>query len=151
MWYPRVMGPPPEVAALIAQVPLFARLPHEVRARLASAAGSRSLPAGDVLVREGEAGDSLYVVASGRLEVSVDGKTVRTLSRGDVVGELALLTTRPRTATVRAVRDSELAVIGRDAFQELLVRHPEVLVEVVELLIERLPQAGRTVLPTSHT
>ena len=145
------MGLPPEIAALIAQVPLFARLPHEVGARLASAAGSESLPAGDVLFREGEAGDCLYVVTSGRLEVSVDGECVRTLSRGDVVGELAMLTTRPRTATVRAVRDSELAVIGRKAFQELLAGHPEVLVEVVELLIERLPQAGRTGAATSHT
>jgi predicted acylesterase/phospholipase RssA len=145
------MGLPPEVDALIARVPLFARLPQGVRARLASAAGSESVPAGDVLVREGDPGDSLYVVASGRLEVSVEGEPVRILSRGDVVGELALLTTRPRTATVRAVRDSELAVIGRDAFQELLAAHPEVLAEVVELLIERLPQAGRAAPPTRDT
>jgi NTE family protein len=141
------MGLPPEVAAMVAQVPLFARLPGEVKARLASRASSASLPAGDVLFREGEAGDALYVVASGRLEVSVDGQRVRTLSRGDVVGELALLTTRPRTATVRAVRDTGLAVIDREAFQELLTAHPQVLAEVVELLIGRLPQAGQGVSP----
>jgi len=135
---------PPEVAALVAEVPLFAGLPREVTERLASAGDSASLAAGEVLFREGEAGDAVYVVTSGRLEVSVDGTSVRTLSRGDVVGELALLTARSRTATVRAVRDSQLAAIGRESFQALLAEYPEVLVEVVELLTQRLPHAGRT-------
>lgn len=144
------MGLPPEVVSLIAEVPLFARLPPEVTDRLASAADSASVAAGDILFREGEEGDALYVVASGRLEVSVDGKPVRTLSRGDVVGELALLSARSRTATVRAVRDSELAAFGRETFQELLAGRPEMLVEVVELLTERLPQAGRPPTPTGH-
>src|SRR5688572_15916017 len=107
----------------LAGVPMFASMAADADrgdtplssspwAALAAAATPERLRAGAWLWRQGEPGDSLYVVLTGRLEVvAEDGPqatVIRVLGRGDAVGELALLTDSPRSASVRAQRDSEL-------------------------------------------
>jgi CRP-like cAMP-binding protein len=72
--------------------------------------------AGEAVVRQGEDGDCFYVVESGRLEVLVDGRPVREHGPGDGFGEIALLRDVPRTATVRAIEDSELRALPREEF-----------------------------------
>ncbi len=140
------MGVPVEVVELLGGVPLFARLPPEALHDLAAVTGRVDLAAGEVLLEAGEVGDRLYVVASGRLEVLLDGAPVRRQGRGDVIGELALLGADPstasvRTATVRAVRDSTLVTLGRDRFAEVLAREPSVARGLVDVLAARLPRA----------
>src|SRR3954465_6741273 len=86
-------------------------------AELAANASQMTVHAGDWLFRQGEPGDSLYVVLTGRLEIVIEGepeKVIRVLGHGDSVGELALLTESPRSASVRARRDSELLVVTRE-------------------------------------
>ena len=102
---------------------MFAGLSEPLRRQIAAQAKSIRLEAGEWLFREGDAGDSLYVVRSGRLEVVVEEPrvvVVRALTRGAVVGELALLTREPRSASVRARRDSELLRVSSTDFAELL-------------------------------
>ncbi len=127
-----------EVRRLLGEAPLFASLAPETLEALADAASARTARAGEVLFSQGEPGTSLVVVVDGRLEVAVDGRVVRHQSRGDVVGELALLTGRSRSATVRVVRDSRLAEVDEDAFSALLRDDPSFARGLVQVLAERL-------------
>lgn len=89
------------------------------------------VPGGEVVCRQGDEGDSLYLVASGRvLVVREDGRggevLLAEMDRGDTVGTLAVLTGRPRNATIRALRDSLLVQLRRDRAEGLLRKYPEV-------------------------
>ncbi len=121
------MDPHASGARLLRGVPVFTGLSHENRDRLAALGTNVSVAAGDWLLREGDEADVMYVIRSGRLDVLVEGPPeilVRTLRRGDVVGELALLHAGRRTASVRARRDSELLELPRSQFEELVRQEP---------------------------
>lgn len=131
-----------EMVALLRQAPLFAPLPEPALARLASRAMLRRLRAGEWLFRQGDAGNELYVVASGRLEAVFESpppaRVIRLLGRGEVVGEVALIAGQPRSASVRARRDTELLEISSNGFRDLLGQHPDVGMELLQLLARRL-------------
>lgn len=139
------MGTSADLAALMGGTPLFARLPPAARAELVAGATVVLVAAGEVLFHDGDPGDCLYLVVTGRVEVVVSGEVVRLQARGDVIGELALLGNRPRSATVRALRDTQLAVVDRALFQRMVARHPELLAGVIDVLTDRLPRADRPV------
>ena len=110
-------------------------LPAEEVTALVEASGLTRFPAGTVVLEEGSEGDALYVVTRGELEVRTKGaagEPVRlgTLEVGDFFGEIALLTGRPRAATVAARSDAECLRITRDTWRVLAARHP--------LLVRRL-------------
>lgn len=102
------------------------------------------LRSGEVLVRQGEPGDAMYIVLGGRLRVvaEVDGeeRVLNDIGRGETVGEIALLTESARSATVYAVRDSELARVSAASFERLTQRYPEVMLQVTRVLGARLQQ-----------
>jgi NTE family protein/lysophospholipid hydrolase len=105
------------------------------------------LAGGRTLFRAGDVGDAMYVVLSGRLRVTTAGpdgsqEIVRELARGDSVGELALLTGNRRSATVRAIRDTELARLSREAFEQLLTRHPHLATSLLSQIAERQSQGA---------
>jgi predicted MFS family arabinose efflux permease len=101
---------------LLAALPMFAPLPVTTLERLASRAEWLSIRAGDTIVEQGTPGDSFYVIASGRVDVSRSGAEVHTLATGDAFGEIALLRATPRTATCRALTDVELLELDRTTF-----------------------------------
>ena len=114
---------------LLADSPLFGRLDRATRAELADHLSFVALAAGQTLFRQGDPGDSMYLVERGLLEVRVhaaDGTTqvLDRLDSGAGVGEMALLTGRPRTADVVAVVDSHLLRITKAGFDRLIERHP---------------------------
>lgn len=101
------------------------------------------LRGGDALFVQGEPGDAMYVVVHGSLEVLIDqgtshGRLVDVLGPGSSIGEMALLTDDPRSATVRAIRDSELVRVSRAEFARLLDEHPRIAIELARLLARRL-------------
>jgi NTE family protein len=106
----------------LARVPLLAGLDPALLTQLAESSESVALRAGEYLFREGDEGDALFIVDSGRLEAVAEGEgeVIRVLSRGDAIGELALLTGEPRSASIRARRDSSLLRIGREVFAEAI-------------------------------
>jgi MFS family permease len=90
---------------LLRRVPAFAELPLTAVERLAAGLVPFAAPAGTELMTQGEPGDKFVVIATGEIDVSVDGRTIHRLGPGAGVGEIALLRRSPRTATVRTVTD----------------------------------------------
>jgi NTE family protein len=93
---------------------------------------------GERLFSQGDEGDAAYLVLSGRLRVErTDGgrsTVIREVGRGELVGELSLLTGAPRSAAVRAVRDTELGRLPRERFEPLLHAHPPLAVGITRML-----------------
>jgi MFS family permease len=107
---------PSDELKLLARVPFLRSLPEAALERLARSAEHEDARAGETVVRQHDPGERFYIVTSGELEVSVDGAPVRRLYEGDYFGEIALLRDVPRTATVRARRDSEFLTLAREDF-----------------------------------
>ena len=105
----------------------------------------RNLGAGEVLFEAGDPADGAYIVLAGRLTVeSPAGVTLAQVGRGAVVGEFGLLEGRARAATVRARRDSNLAMLSRDDFASMATRHAGLAMGLVRRIIER---SGRETSP----
>lgn len=128
-------------AALLVDIPLFSKLPPDMLAHLASVARDVEIAAGQVLFRDGDPGDTLYVLKTGRVEVLVDEQVVRSHGRGEAMGELALLSGGRRTATVRARRDSSMLALDRAEFDGLLSGQPEFALALIRELALRQPRA----------
>jgi voltage-gated potassium channel len=115
--------------ALVAHVPLFARLDAASISDLVGILRARTVHAGTVIVRKGEPGDAMYLVASGMVEVDASNGKAR-LEEGDFFGEMALLTGERRTATVTAIKPTDLLVLDCDDFHRFIDRNPEVAARV---------------------
>ena len=101
------------------------------------------IPGGEALFRQEEASDSFYVVVRGRLRALLTDDTgeevvIRELSRGDAVGELGVLTGAPRSATVVAVRDTELARFSTAAFERAIERSPRIALPLARIVANRM-------------
>src|SRR5262249_36430696 len=111
--------------AMVARVPLFSRLEAAFIADLVGMLRARTVPAGTTIIRKGDRGDAMYLIASGAVEVQSANGPVR-LQEGDFFGELALLSREPRSATVTSIRATDLLVLDADDFSRLLVRLPDI-------------------------
>ena len=115
----------PEGVALLYGVPLFQPLRRPLVEQLASRLEQVHVRAGDVVVREGDVGDLFYVIESGALDASHDGRLLSHMTTGDHFGEIALLRDVPRTASVVAAEDSVLQTIQREDFLAALTGDEE--------------------------
>jgi NTE family protein len=133
--------------AFMAGIPLFGSLDATTRLELAGQLEPVHVAAGEVIFRQGDVGEGLFLVVSGRLRVLVaaDGseRMLYDAGRGAIVGEMALLTDRPRAATVHAVRDSDLLLLRRSSFRALIERSPVLTTAVMRLLADRLLTVDR--------
>jgi CRP-like cAMP-binding protein len=123
---------------LIRGLPLFELCSKRDLRRIASLAEERRLDAGVELIREGEPGTEFYVVVDGEIEVRRGTRRVARLGPGSFVGEIALLSRSPRTATVVAVTPLEVLAIEGRSFVELLDSLPELWLKVARALAERV-------------
>lgn len=103
----------------------------------------QELGGGETLMRQGDVGDAMYIVLSGRLRVQVsdsDGgsRVISEIARGEVVGEMSLFTDEPRLATVTAVRDSVLVKLPKSRFRQLIEGSAQVSIALTRLIIRRL-------------
>ena len=107
---------PEEQLALLRGNAIFAPLPAPTLEQLADRLQKVLVPAGEVIVRQGEAGDRFYLIETGTVGVAVDGRPAHELGPGEGFGEIALLRDVPRTATVTARTDAVLYALEREAF-----------------------------------
>lgn len=120
--------------ALIRQLPLFANCTEAEIQEIAAIADELWLPAGRELTHEGAYGQEFVVIAAGSVAVYKRGEQVATLGPGGFVGEIALLTGRPRTATVVSTSSVKVLVIARHRFLTLVDRLPGVRAQLDEVL-----------------
>jgi EmrB/QacA subfamily drug resistance transporter len=127
-------------ADFLALVPILAGLEPWLRRAIAARTRTTQLEAGEWLFREGNPAEALYVVRAGRLEVldEMTGAVLRQLGRGDVLGELALLTDSLHSGSARAARASDLLEIDRGNFDVLLKHSPELSLALNHQLAEQL-------------
>jgi CRP-like cAMP-binding protein len=123
---------------LVKQVPLFSKLSRKGLEAVAGTADEVDLPAGKTLTKEGERGREFFVLLEGSADVTQKGKPVRALGPGDFLGEIALVTKIPRTATVTTTAPTRALVLTDRDFAALLKRSPEIGHGVLEALGERL-------------
>jgi CRP-like cAMP-binding protein len=136
---PRVLGAAAHRA--LQATPLFAGLPHQAFANLVEQLALVPLERGAVLFHEGDPGDALYVIVEGELAVQAEGPPRVEMGRlgpGAFIGEVALMTDQPRSATVAAVTDAELIRIDRVTLSNVLANHGEVLAAVLRFVRDRL-------------
>ena len=122
---------------------LFRGLADTTIQRIASLATRRPFAAGAIIFSQGDPGDALYGVVTGKVRISAsapDGKEMflNIMEPGDTFGEIALLDGNPRTATASATAPSELLVIMREPFLLLLQREPSVSIHLLRLLCQRI-------------
>ena len=139
-----------ETAGLLARVHIFASLTQEQVAELASVAVPRTWKAGEVIFREGDRGDTCYVVQDGCVRVlrnHTDGRTITLaeLRSGTLFGELAMFDSERRSATVEAAEDTRGVALLASDMRRLLLRHPDIALKLLSAFAERLREANERI------
>jgi CRP-like cAMP-binding protein len=124
---------------LMKSVPLFARCSKRELTEIASIADELDLDAGSTLTKQGARGQEFVVIAEGAADVVRNGKRINSLGSGDFLGEIALITAQPRTATVKTTAPTRILVVSASDFRRLLRRTPSIQEKVLEALAERQP------------
>jgi CRP-like cAMP-binding protein len=123
---------------LLKKVPLFAGCSKSELRELAKTADEIDLRTGTVLTREGRSGREFFVVIEGTAEVTQKGKKIADLGAGDWLGEIALITDSPRTATVTATSPMDVLVITDRRFRTVVETMPSIALKVLSRVGERL-------------
>ncbi len=123
---------------LIAAVPLFTACSKRELSRIAMLADLVTFAAGDTLMEEGKSGAEFFILVDGTARVSKRGRKLADLGAGDWVGEIALLSSVPRTATVVATSPLKTLVVSRTGFSDLLRDVPSITTKVIAALGELL-------------
>jgi CRP/FNR family cyclic AMP-dependent transcriptional regulator len=132
----------PVDVTLLGGVALFQSMDEDERRALAAVMDLRTARAGDVVFREGDQGDSLLCIASGRLETLVKDNAgqeivLSVVEAGDVVGEMSMLDGRPRSASLRCTADARLLVLGRNDLLAVLPRNPHMALDMMAQMAAR--------------
>ena len=119
-------------------VPLFQGMTDPALEAVAALANEVTIADGATVTREGDPGDSFFVIVDGQLRISRHGETIRDLGPGDFLGEISLVDGRPRTATAVAIGPVDAIVIERPAFLELMDRFGAVRLGILMALSDRI-------------
>ena len=130
-----------DVVDTLRAIPLFANVPDKQLKRLAAAMQERTVAAGEELTVEGRSGVGFFVIESGEASVSQSGEEIRTLGPGDSFGEMAVIDSGRRSATVRATTDMRCRGLTPWEFRPLVNSNPEIGWALLETLVARLRDA----------
>jgi CRP/FNR family transcriptional regulator, cyclic AMP receptor protein len=124
---------------LLATLPIFAKLHPRSLQAVAALAVEDAAPAGTELMREGEAADAFFVIVSGTVRIERGGRTVRSLTDGGFLGEIALLEDGDRTASATCATDCSFIRLGSHEFRRVVETFPDVRARV-EAAVARRPR-----------
>ncbi|MEK6790995.1 MAG: Crp/Fnr family transcriptional regulator [Deltaproteobacteria bacterium] len=139
-----------KAAAILANNPLFTKLEAFYLVDLIAKGEARVFPSGTQILSEGEAGDAVYFIISGRAKVTLYGEegreiVISTLKEGDLFGEMSIMDDKPRSANVEAQSALECMVLTKSAFLEYLSKHHKVYTRLFAYLTGRLREATRKI------
>ena len=139
-----------DVPALLRKVTIFSELPDSILIDLGGRMRPRTADAGSVIVSQEEPGDSLFVLASGKVKVVLYGETGREiilsiLREGEFFGEMSLLDRQPRSANVVAIEKSEVLSLDREAFETHIHQHPTTAMAILGEMSRRLRKADEVI------
>jgi predicted acylesterase/phospholipase RssA/CRP-like cAMP-binding protein len=142
------------VDLLLRESEVFGNLSDEVRARVTDELELRTAEPGDVIIRQGDPADGMYLVAGGRLQVVFereDGEAIvlREEGYGAVTGEMALVNDAPRSANVVALRQCHLLFLPNEGFHRVIQAHPEALRSITSVLVRKLAATAQGRIRTS--
>ena len=123
---------------LISRVPLFARCSKKELRMIANIADQIEWPEGKTLIKEGRLGSEFFILIDGTVSVSRDGRKLRDLAAGEWVGEVALISNVPRTATVVTTSPARALVMTGRGFAQLMTDSPSIAAKVLAVLGERV-------------
>jgi CRP-like cAMP-binding protein len=123
---------------LLKRTPLLSDLGRRELAEVERLVDEVDVPAGRVLMREGDAGREFFVLVSGTVGIDRGGTRIRTLEAGDFFGEIALLAEGPRTATATTDGPATLLVLGHREFHSLMDKYPAIRTSVLDALAKRI-------------
>ena len=127
-----------EKTLFLKSVDIFEQIDGEQVSHIAEIAEERPVPAGHHVFKEGDPGQSMFLILSGKVNMTREGKLLKELGTGDYVGQLALLARSPRVVTTTAVTDAVLLEIHDEDFYELMAGRFEILQSIVRHLSQRL-------------
>jgi len=130
-----------EKALILKSIDLFESIPSEELIRVAQIAHEEQFETDSLLFEEGDFGDSMYIVANGKVRVHKGERTIVELEKGACVGEMALLDQEPRSADITVNADTTLLKITQDGFYELMSSNMEIMQGIVKLITSRLRKA----------
>jgi CRP-like cAMP-binding protein len=123
---------------LLKRTPLLSGLARQDIEEVGRLVDEVDLQPGYVLMREGDVGREFFVIIDGQVRIDRGGETIRTMGPGEFLGDIALVTERPRTATATTETACQLLVLGHGAFHELMDRYPSIRISVLEAMAVRL-------------
>ena len=136
-----------EEVELLRNIPMFANIEPSKLKLLAFTSERVTYQPADTLFKQGDPGDSAYIIISGEADVVVNTArgplTVAQLGRNAIVGEIAILCDVPRTATIKAKSKLETMVITKDLFFRLIMEFPQMGIEIMRELARRLDATNR--------
>lgn len=121
---------------------LFAGIAAESLSRLAQVAEEIHFSTGDQIFKDGDSGDSLYLVAKGRVRIAKAGKEIAMLERGACFGEMAVLDSAPRSADAAAAEELTLLRLVSDDFFDVLSENPNIMQGIIRMLSRRLREVN---------
>jgi HEAT repeat protein len=127
-----------ERVVFLRKASLFAALPPQDLQPIAEVAEEHLFAEGDLIAAEGEPGDTTYVIVDGEVDVVADGRMLAVRGSGDVIGEMSVISSRPRVASLRAKSDVRVLEIHKPAFEAILRERPDTALALMRVLCERL-------------
>ena len=124
-------------------VPLFASLDDDAARDLRSLLSDKTVPQNTRLFRQGDKGDAMYLIESGRVRISIRDEEdqeviLAELAQGDFFGEMAIIDGRQRSADAKVIEDAQFAILSREAFLSFVRNNPDVALEMLSALTDRL-------------
>ena len=132
-----------EKTLLLKSVNLFKTIPGDILSKIAQLAMEVQTGIDDMIFNEGDHGDSLYIIISGKVSVTRGGKSIAMLEQGNCIGEMSLLDQEPRSAGALAIEDSILLKIDQEGFYELMSSNPDIMKQIVMMLTRRVRQMNK--------